>query len=176
MNVLGEFFILTDTGWIHPRVQKELETTYAKSEKAKESALLSVKARQDRANAQRTLNERSTKVKLPNTQYPIPNTQKEKTQKKSQHAAPVVFPFELDTEEFKGAWEEYMTYRRQSKFKTLKSASIHAKFAEMAEWGHDQAIEALKASISNGWQGIFQPNGKQTQQAATTSSKYDHAF
>jgi len=174
-NVLGEYFILTDTGWVHPRVQKELDSTYAKSEKAKESALLSVKARQDRANAQRTLNERSTNVELPITHDPVPMTQKEKT-KKSQQAAPVVFPFELDTQEFKQAWEEYMTYRRQSKFKTLKSASIHAKFQEMAEWGHDQAVEALKASISNGWQGIFQPTGKPTPHAATTSSKYDHAF
>ena len=173
-NVLQEFFIQTEDGWVQPRVQKELEATYAKSEKARAAALLSVKTRKNQADAQRTLNGRSTPVQLHNTQDIIPNTQKKK------ETASLVFPEELDTDEFKASWNDYMTYRRLMKMKTLKSASLQAKFKEMASWGHDQAITAISNSIANGWQGIFEPTGKPTSSyqktSAVTESDFAHAF
>jgi hypothetical protein len=30
----------------------------------------------------------------------------------------------------------------------------------LSGWGHDGAIEALSASIANGWQGVFEPARK----------------
>jgi uncharacterized protein YdaU (DUF1376 family) len=174
LNVLGEFFIHTDLGWEHPRVQKELEATYAKSEKARAAALLSVKTRKNQADAQRTLNERSTPVQLHNTQDIIPNTQKKK------ETASLFFPEELDTDEFEQLWNAYMAYRREMKMKTLRSSSVAAKFKEMAAWGHDQAITAISNSIANGWQGIFEPTGKPTgtyqKPSAVTESDFAHAF
>ena len=172
-SVLGEFFHQTDAGWVHNRVQRELEKTYAKSAKARESAKAS---HANRAVAARTHSERSamavrTQCDGSATQHSILNTQH--SNKKSVQAPPV-FPAVLDTEEFKESWNRYMSYRRQMGFKTLKSASVAAKFTEMAEWGHSQAIAALKASIANGWQGIFHPEGKQFQrQTQTVSSPFD---
>ena len=67
--VLDEFFELTDEGWFHGRCEKEVARMQDKQAKAKQSAQASVNAR--KANAQRTLNECSTDVKLP-TPTPTP--------------------------------------------------------------------------------------------------------
>jgi len=67
--VLGEFFELTDEGWRQARCDEEIGKYLEKSDKAKASAAASVNARS--ANAQRTLNGRSTDVELTKNQEPI---------------------------------------------------------------------------------------------------------
>lgn len=91
-QVLKEFFELTEQGWRHARCDLEIARMNERSAKARASAEASVNARrskssksakanavnrssEEQANAERTLNERSTNAELPNTQYPIPNTQ-----------------------------------------------------------------------------------------------------
>ena len=78
-TILEEFFTETDDGWRHDRCDSELAKISEKSQKARESAAASVKARQEKraseersTDAERPLNERSTDAELPNTQYPIP--------------------------------------------------------------------------------------------------------
>lgn len=171
--ILSEFFVPSEDGWQHTRVQAELEKAYSKSEKARESAKASHAARERKANAMRSHDECTAKAVLPNTQNLIPNT--DKKEKGSQQAAPV-FPGVLDTEEFRASWNGYMTYRRQMKFKTLKSASVIAKFQEMESWGHDLAIEAIKNSIRQGWQGIFPPFPTNYSKATPIESEYADAF
>ncbi|MEY4345263.1 MAG: hypothetical protein RL032_1095, partial [Pseudomonadota bacterium] len=68
-SVLGEFFELTDSGWLSVRCAAEIAKMQDKQAKAKASAQASVNARS--AAAQRTLNERSTKAELP-TPTPTP--------------------------------------------------------------------------------------------------------
>lgn len=89
-NVLADFFILTEGGYVHARCEKELERIYAKSAKARES----VQKRWDKKRAKderqiRSLYCKHTSVKdadtnvsksdtdqiLPNTQDPTPKTQ-----------------------------------------------------------------------------------------------------
>ena len=41
--------------------------------------------------------------------------------------------------------------------RALKPSSVQTKLSELAEWGHDTAIEAIRQTIGNGWQGIFPP-------------------
>ena len=91
-QVLKEFFELTERGWMHARCEAEIAHMNERSAKARASAEASVNARraksgngastksakrssESQANAERTLNERSTNVELPNTQDPITNTQ-----------------------------------------------------------------------------------------------------
>ncbi len=92
-QVLKEFFVQTDDGWVNERCSEEIAVMHLKQEKAKASAALSVAARQAKAqrpskqrnkvvkppqsdgltDVQRTLNERSTTVELPTpTPTPIP--------------------------------------------------------------------------------------------------------
>ena len=82
VTILDEFFTETDDGWKHDRCDAELAKISEKSQKARESAAASVKARQEKrtnnersTDAERTLNERSTDAELPNTQDPIPKQQ-----------------------------------------------------------------------------------------------------
>jgi len=73
-NVLTDFFVLTEKGYIHTRCDKELAHLYAKSESARASA----NARWTRknkgidANALQTQSECNPIGMLPNTQYPTP--------------------------------------------------------------------------------------------------------
>jgi uncharacterized protein YdaU (DUF1376 family) len=83
-NVLADFFIETEAGFIHTRIQQDIEAVYAKSEKARESAR---KRWEKKANAMRTDSERNANAcemdanasksdangMLPITHYPIPN-------------------------------------------------------------------------------------------------------
>jgi len=77
-------------------------------------------------------------------------------------ASPPVLPVLLATDAFIDKWAEYEAYRRQTKMRALKTASVEKKWAEMSAWGVDAAIAAIDASIRNGWQGIFEPKGAQS--------------
>ena len=74
-----------------------------------------------------------------------------------QKSKEVEFPSELDTSEFRKQWELYEAYRTENRFKRLKPSSVITKLNEMAEWGHETAMDAVRQTIGNGWQGIFAP-------------------
>jgi len=69
-------------------------------------------------------------------------------------------PTALDTPEFCAAWQEYEQYRQESNLRSLKPRSVQTQWARMASWGSDVAIEAIRRTIANGWQGIFPPLDK----------------
>jgi uncharacterized phage protein (TIGR02220 family) len=71
VQVLGEFFRLTDDGYKHRRCDKVLEEWYEKSGKARDSANARWAQSKGNANAMRTHSEGNA------TQYPIPNTQED---------------------------------------------------------------------------------------------------
>jgi hypothetical protein len=66
-------------------------------------------------------------------------------------------PDVLLTETFKAKWREYVAYRKTSRMKPLKPASLAKQWKELAAWGHDSAIAAIDQTIRNGWQGLFEP-------------------
>jgi hypothetical protein len=88
---------------------------------------------------------------------------------------PTPFPDSLDTEAFRTAWKDYLSYRAESKLRPLKQASISAKLQEMSEWGEKSAIEAIRSTIANGWQGIFHPS-KSQKNKPNLHSKYSNDF
>ncbi len=99
-SVLQEYFERTDSGWKNHRVEAELKSKYAKSESARQSANArwerkKAKERQQKqgvnANAMRTQCESDANGMLPNTQYPIPKTQKALVETSSTDAAFDVF-------------------------------------------------------------------------------------
>ena len=89
---------------------------------------------------------------------------REKEQGRSEPVAPVVvelqYPNELNTEAFRASWDHYLTYRRERKLAKLKPTSVTTQFKEMAGWGSEAAIAAIRETIRNGWTGIFEPKGK----------------
>lgn len=70
----------------------------------------------------------------------------------------VEIPLLLRTKEFVEIWEEWVSHRTQIRH-PLKSLTAERQLKMLAELGIDRAIAALKHSITNGWQGIFEPSG-----------------
>jgi hypothetical protein len=73
---------------------------------------------------------------------------------------PTVDAFELypnlNTSEFKAAWQMWIDNRKQMK----KGLTIHARdlqLAKLAKFGHERAIQSIKLSIENSWTGLFEP-------------------
>ena len=103
--VLDEYFTLDGDTYTHARCDAEIEKVYQKSDKARESAR---KRWERKANANpetpavvetdsdscaggmRTQCERNADGMLPNTQYPIPNTQLDKGQKRKRFVPPTL--------------------------------------------------------------------------------------
>jgi hypothetical protein len=90
----------------------------------------------------------------------------------SKEEAIVEIPANLQTPEFRQAWEGYLEYRKKGHKKSLLPTSQVALLKQMSEWGHDAAISSINQSIAQGWQGIFEPkatfNGKQQKPRAAS--------
>lgn len=75
--------------------------------------------------------------------------------------APLALPAALDTPEFRQAWADWLAYRREARFSPWKPVTVGAKLAELAEWGSERAVKAIRQSIANGWRGLFDRDEKQ---------------
>lgn len=99
----------------------------------------------------------------------MPDTEQDITEQdnKAVSSEPAVFfPESLCTEAFSSAWGRYVAYRAKSKLKKLQPMSVQAQLEKMANWGEQAAIEAINATIANGWQGLFEPKQSTSRQAA----------
>jgi len=89
---------------------------------------------------------------------------KEDKKKETKGAVVVTYPPVLDCDEFRLKWEEWTSYRKDMKFKTLIPASVKKQFDKCAEWGLEESLAAIDDSIAKGYQGLFKPrqgrNGK----------------
>lgn len=65
-------------------------------------------------------------------------------------------PLPFDSKDFQDAWKSWVDYRKQIK-KPIKQATMEAQWKEFIKWGEQKSIIAIKFSIMNGWQGIFEP-------------------
>lgn len=81
-----------------------------------------------------------------------------------------VFPPALSTPEFADAWKDWVAYRKE-RGQTLKPTTIKAQLATMQDWGSVDAVAAIRLSIMNGWQGIFEPrsNGQAKKPGGTST-------
>ena len=69
----------------------------------------------------------------------------------------VTLPPNLDTAEFRSAWSDWETHRREIKKKLTPTQSA-AQIAQCAAWGHEVAIRTIRHTITMGWQGLRQPD------------------
>ena len=149
---------------VHDRLEKEREKQDAWSEKCREGGKKSAEMRKIGKGSSRVVegllqgssNQKAT------LQSSSSSSNKERLE----------FPTNLQTPEFEKAWEEYLEYRKKGRMKSLLPTSQVAQLKKMSEWGHDAAIKAINETISQGWQGIFEPkatfNGKQQKPRAAS--------
>lgn len=68
--------------------------------------------------------------------------------------ADVPLPPALASDPFPAAWSDWLAYRRERRL-TLRDRTIRAQLESLAPLGPVAAAECVRASIRNGWQGIF---------------------
>lgn len=158
-TVLNEFFFEADGGWRHARCDDEILRMQDRQTKAKASAEASVNAR--RANAQRTLNERSTDGELPTpTPTPTPK-EKQSTARKRAPIRPESVPDSV--------WQDFLAIRR-AKRSPLTDTALDGIANEATKAGMSLA-EALAMCCQRGWQGFNA--GWVTPQGRTAPTRQD---
>ena len=65
-------------------------------------------------------------------------------------------PLPFDSPDFKLFWANWQQHRIEKKAKLTPTATKQ-QLERLAEMGEERAIAALKHSMSNGWQGIYEP-------------------
>ena len=65
----------------------------------------------------------------------------------------VALPLVLDTDEFRKAWTEWISHRREIK-KPLTPSTTRAQLDHLAGLGEKRAVAAIRHTIRKGWQGI----------------------
>ena len=71
-------------------------------------------------------------------------------------AAPPELVFPFVSKDFHEAWADFVAMRSEIK-KPLKPTAIKLSFAKLAAMGEATAIQSLKESTANQWQGLFEP-------------------
>jgi hypothetical protein len=77
-------------------------------------------------------------------------------------------PPSLKTPEAAAAFARWQAYRREAKLGKWKPVTIRAALAKFEPHGAPAFIAAIDKSISNGWRGLFEPDG-----GTTTTRKND---
>lgn len=171
-RVLKKFFILEGEAWINPRAEEEIAKCQAISERArshgKAGGRPSASKKPINPNPGETqpvisgnpgetqppvrANPENPTGQAPITHYPLPITP---TVKKSAFAPESA---ELPECVPREAWIAWIEYRRTRRLSTTEP-TVKLQLRKLAEWhaiGHDPA-SILETSISNGWQGLFEP-------------------
>jgi uncharacterized protein YdaU (DUF1376 family) len=173
-NVLSDFFVLTDAGYMHKRCDVEIEVFHGKSKSASESANTRwerVRAEKDakscefNANALPTQSEGNANA-LPTqsegnaNQEPITNNQEPRTknqepvkEKTSKSAPPPALPDWIPAD----AWTAFAAMRKSIK-KPLTDSAVPlavSKLGKLRDAGNDPRA-VLEQSTLNSWQGLFE--------------------
>jgi len=84
------------------------------------------------------------------------NKEYNKEDRDTKDSAPWSSPLPFESEAFSKAWQSWIDYRREIK-KPIKQTTMLAQWKEFKKWGEQKAIIAIEQSITQGWQGLFEP-------------------
>jgi len=85
-----------------------------------------------------------------------PSGVKRMIRRERKNSPPTTIPPELDCRDFRDAWSDFLTHRKEKK-KPVTPTNERALLSKLREWGASSAAEALRASVINGWIGVFKP-------------------
>lgn len=80
-----------------------------------------------------------------------------------------ILPF--DSTDFATFWANWKQHLKEKK-KPLKPTSEKMQLAKLAAMGEERAIAALKHSMANNWQGIFEPDSKSAKQTLSRDDRH----
>lgn len=103
---------------------------------------------------------------------PVVVTQCPQTQRN--HQVTIIEPKETAQENLNTeAWQEYIAYRREAKFSTLKAVSERKQKSRMAKFSMAVQAETVEQTIANGWQGLFPEKVEQQARKSGSDPFYD---
>lgn len=73
-------------------------------------------------------------------------------------------PASIDSPRFRDLWGDYLRHRREA-HKPATPTAQRRQLAKLEKWGLARAIAALEHTLEHGWQGIFEPDGAQAEDA-----------
>lgn len=74
-------------------------------------------------------------------------------------------PEELDTPEFRDAWEAYCQLRKAKRWGQWIPQTVAIRFSQFVDWGVEKATIALRKSVENEWRGVFEPKPSEMPQS-----------
>lgn len=170
-SVLSQFFTLNNTGYSHKRVEQELENNRRLRERNLENGKRGGRPKQTQnkpsglflGSVSETQTEPypTTNNQQPTTTVLLEKEPKGKTQAKlanseacyQANAEPI--PLDLNTEEFRSAWEDWCNHRTaMAPRKPWTRLAARNSLAECLREGVVRSVQAISKSIANGWQGI----------------------
>lgn len=105
--------------------------------------------------------------------YPYPtsnsnsNIKSKCTIKKEENEMPLPYC----SDEFTSIWSDWERHLKEKK-KPLSPTARKMQFAKLSEMGESRAVIALKYSMTNGWQGIYEPD-KNKSSASTYAARHN---
>lgn len=72
------------------------------------------------------------------------------------HKKKTPLPPSLDTPAFAEMWERWLQHLKEKR-KTPTPSARTAQLTQLAEWGEEKAIQALREAIRGGWQSFWEP-------------------
>lgn len=154
-SVLKEFFTLTENGWENARCNKEIDVYHVKADTARSNGMLGGRPKKTQSVSDRNPTESGSKANQEprtNNQEPVITPLPPKGVKFNPLDIPI--PACIKAEK----WCEWIAYRRSRKLSISEMTARKqlALLEECAGKGHDPG-DIIDASITNGWQGLFEP-------------------
>jgi uncharacterized protein YdaU (DUF1376 family) len=158
-KVLNKFFSREGDAWFSTRCEEEIAKFQAIVDRARTNGKAGgrpiASSPHPADNPPGTQPVPAANQKKPRSQAPNPNPNTLPTVKKSAFAPESV---ELPDCVPRQAWEEWVAYRKTRRISTTEP-TVKLQLRKLSEWhatGHDP-VDILETSISNGWQGLFEP-------------------
>lgn len=147
-TILHEFFVLQDDGWHHEFCDEEIAKYHAYTEKQKANGIKGGRPKKEQENPKKP----TGLPKKPSVK-PITNKEQLITNNKQIQDTPSGLSLE--------AWEKWVNYRKEIKKPYKSPSSILAAQKKLASFGNQQ-MKSVDESISNQWQGLFEPRKEKT--------------
>ena len=160
-----------DWGWLIVNYQRFRET--ASDEQRREKTLARVRKYRAKHNELPLVTPCNAGATLGNASNAMQKQKQKEKQKETPPIPPlageVEIPVELQTPEFRDAWMDWNQHRKEIR-KKQTPLSVKGQIANCLELGSSRAVAAIRHSIANGWQGIFEPK-HQNHAAAGSQSR-----
>lgn len=77
------------------------------------------------------------------------------------------------SKEFSAAWNSWLAYRAERKLKPYTKIGGNAQLARLIAWGERRAIDAIQYSMAQGYQGIFEEQGRAPAEGGGKMSEWE---